>query len=95
MQILVSSKSLFNCLNKISFYDGDFVTGINVNNGNELIIYTRQTSVSLIVEVIGDTLLYPQEGKRWDWVRDLVSRVPEQPIILNLTPLNVNVIFQY
>jgi hypothetical protein len=35
------------------------------------------------------------EGRRWDWVLDLMGNVDEQPVVLDIHPKCVNVIFQY
>lgn len=36
-----------------------------------------------------------QAGRKWDWVLELVSRVDEQPIVLDIHEKTINVIFQY
>ena len=32
---------------------------------------------------------------RWDWIKDLMNKVEEQPIVLKFYPDIVNIIFQY
>ncbi len=36
-----------------------------------------------------------QDCRRWDWIANLVNRIPEQPIQLKLEPQNTQVIFNY
>ena len=94
MQILVSSKSLAACLNKIPFNEGDFIKSIGAN-GKEIIFYSKTTSASVIVEPMENDRLWPMQDHRWDWVKELLNLVSEQPVIITITPINVNVIFQY
>ena len=94
MNFLVSSKSLAICLNKIPFSEGDFVTSIAAN-GKEIIFYSQQTSTSIMVEPMENDKLWPMREHRWDWVQNLMNSVSEQPVIITITPLNVNVTFQY
>jgi len=94
MNFIVSSKSLAGCLNRIPFDEGDFITSIAAN-GKEIIFYGKTTSTSVIVEPMEDDRLWPIRDHRWDWIRNLMNVVSEQPVIITITPLNVNVTFQY
>ena len=94
MTFMVSSTSMAACLNNFHFEDGDFITNI-AENGNEIIFYGKTTSASVIVEPMENDRLWPMQDHRWDWVKGLLNLVPEQPVIITITPINVNVIFQY
>lgn len=94
MNFLVSSKSLAVGLNKIALNNGDFITGMAAN-GKEIIFYSKETSVSIMVEPLENDKMWPVRDHRWDWVRDLMNSVSEQPVVITITPLNVNVTFQY
>ena len=94
MNFIVSSKSLAACLNKIPFDEGDFIKSIGTN-GKEIIFYSKTTSASVIVEPMENDRLWPMREHRWDWVRNLMNTASEQPVIITITPLNVNVTFQY
>ena len=94
MTFMVSSTSMAACLNNFHFEDGDFITNI-AENGNEIIFYGKTTSASVIVEPMENDRLWPMQDHRWDWVKELLNLVSEQPVIITITPINVNVIFQY
>ncbi len=93
MKILVSSRCLATCMGKIDFEGGEYITSIKLNN-DELIFFTENKSVSLIVFVIisGDVSV---RCHRWDWVKRLVTKIEEQPILLDINNDFCNVIFQY
>jgi hypothetical protein len=93
MKIIVSSKSMYNCLKGI-YFDNESVISVYLNR-NELIFYTSKRSVSLLVESSEQMALYNQADRRWDWVCELLKSVGEQPIVMEITDKKLDVIFQY
>lgn len=95
MRLIASSKTLANQLAKIDF-EKDNVNSVSIE-GNTLWIHAQNHSVELFVEKSNIFFKSPlqQTGRRWDWVKQLVSSVEEQPIVLEIHENVVNVIFQY
>jgi hypothetical protein len=93
MKILMSSKLLASKLKEIDF-EKESVERVTLDN-DELILITQTSSVKFHVHVLEFKASVKQDGRRWDWVKSLVSRVEEQPIVLQIFDNVVNVIFQY
>ncbi|MDD4972013.1 MAG: hypothetical protein PHT07_21510 [Paludibacter sp.] len=94
MKILVSSKSLADCLNKLDLED-EIIERI-VPNADEITFITAYHSVKLLCGAITDFRpMIIQSGRRWDWIKKLVNVVDEQPIVVEINKERVNVIFQY
>jgi hypothetical protein len=93
MKLLLSSKVLASKLNEIDF-ETDEVKRVSLND-NELMLITLKKSVVIPVHVVIFKASENQEGRGWDCVRSLVSRVEEQPIVLQIYDNVLNVIFQY
>lgn len=99
MKVLVSSKALANKLSEIDF-DNDSVYNVALNpvgntNTCVLSINTTKYSVKITVESIIFKAAVIQEHRRWDCIRDLVNKVDDQPIVLEINERVTNVIFQY
>lgn len=99
MKILVSSKALAKKLSEINF-DNDDVYNVTLNPiGNtttcELSVNTKTQSFKIMVESIIFRASMNQEGRRWDCIKDLLSMVADQPVVLNITGYTTSVIFQY
>ena len=94
MTFMVSSTSMAACLNNFHFEDGDFITGMEMK-GNEFLLISKNTSASVTVEGDDDGKLWPISEHRWNWVKELLNLVPEQPVVITITPMHINVIFQY
>ena len=99
MKILVSSKTLAIHLKEIDFTGGEYMVSACLkkeSNHYDLILSTENKAVSIPVEVLIHTVLpYKQHNRRWDWVKELVSKVDEQPVTLEICEQIINVIFQY
>jgi hypothetical protein len=93
MKILISSKLLASKLKEIDF-EKESVERVTLDK-DELILITQTSKVNFHVRVLQFKASVKQEGRRWDWVKSLVSRVEEQPIVLHIFDNVVNVIFQY
>jgi uncharacterized protein (UPF0218 family) len=94
MKILVSSKHLAAKLNEIDF-NNDKVMSIG-DNVTEVIIKTINRDIELYAEIlIFSANPIDQQERRWDWIKELVNKVDEQPICLDIKEKFVNVIFQY
>jgi len=103
MKILVSSKALAKKLSEINF-DNDDVHNVVLNPDKrvvgaftscEMSINTRTQSVKIMVEAVVFKAAVVQDNRRWDCIKDLVSMVADQPIVLHITENCTNVIFQY
>ena len=99
MKIMVSSKTLAIRLKQIDFEGGEYVTLASLirvkSSQAELVLSTENKSVSIPVEILEHTMDYDQHNRRWDWIKDLVNKVDEQPITLEIYEQVVNVKFQY
>ena len=93
MKILLSSKLLALKLKEIDF-EKESVERVTLDK-DELILITQTSSVKFQVNVLEFKASVKQDGRRWDWVKSLVSRVEEQPIVLQIFHNVVKVIFQY
>jgi len=103
MKILVSSKALANKLSEIDFNNDDVYNVVlnpdkrvaGVFGTCEMSINTKTQSVKIMIEAIVFKAAVVQENRRWDCIKDLVSMVADQPIVLHITENCTNVIFQY
>jgi hypothetical protein len=93
MKILISSKYLAKKLEKIDF-EKESVERVSLDK-DEFILITQKSAIRFQVHVLEFKQSVKQDGRRWDWVKSLVSRVEEQPIVLHIFDNVVNVIFQY
>jgi hypothetical protein len=93
MKIIVSSKSLAACLNKLDL-ESNHIERI-VANGDELTFINRLQSEDLSCVISFFQPMLRQIDTRWDWVKKLVNQVDEQPIVLNISENDVQVIFTY
>lgn len=95
MKAIISSKVLANRLQEIDF-NSDFVERVElIESTGEIKIYSIQGVVLSIMGHVRYNAVIPQRGRRWDSVRDLLTGLPDQPIVLEVTPKNVSVIFDY
>jgi hypothetical protein len=92
MKLLISSKTLATGLSKIDLS----ITKVELS-GDELLLWSGsdyiQVRIGYRISEHGQSLY--QNGVRWDWVKRLVDKVDEQPIILDISERSVNIIFQY
>ena len=93
MKILMSSKLLASKLKEIDF-EKQSIERVTLDK-DELILITETSSVKFHVHVLEFKASVKQDGKRWDWIKSLVSRVEDHPIVLQIFDNVVNVIFQY
>jgi hypothetical protein len=94
MKIVVSSKSLAICLNKLNL-ETEYVLSVTLKD-KILRFNTLKHSVEIYVEPNTSEPTYiRQENRRWDWVKKLVNQVNDQPISVEISESSVNLIFQY
>jgi hypothetical protein len=94
MKILLSSKSLAICLNKLDLELSPMVR--IVTDGDTLTFITGSQSSDLFgIHICGWVPMIKQHDRRWDWIKELVQKVSEQPIVLDIREEKVDVIFQY
>ena len=93
MKVLISSKHLASELNKIDFLE-DNVNGIKSDNDGIYIMTNNQT-FKIHCEILQDEFMRNQDNVNWGWIKLLVNKVDEQPMILDIRNQRVDVIFQY
>lgn len=93
MKLLVSSKRLHGALSKFDF-DTDCIVRVNLEDSELLLISNKQTE-KVWLDIIEFKPSLAQDGPRWDWVRQLMSGITEQPVVLNISEKKVEVVFQY
>ncbi len=101
MKFIISSKYLATKLSEINF-DNDNVYKVcyDVSSRNEktLIIFTNNTTVTLRVDMIVEeptTNSIKQSTRRWDWLKQLVKLVEDQPVLIRITEHTLDTTFQY
>lgn len=93
MKILISTKQLARELSKINFKK-EFVRQV-LGEKNKLTLCTDEQNVEIDCEIIEFEPRINQQDRRWDWVKQTVERVSEQPVVLFIHENNINVIFNY
>ncbi len=94
MKTIISSKYLARELKKIRFASGEYVCEVEIKDKLFSII-TNIKTIELDAEYSEDCEKLNQSGARWDWVRDLVVKVDEQPIILLMYSKRVTIVLNY
>lgn len=93
MRFLISSCHLKEQLSKIDF--SSEIVQDAVLRKDSLTLTTESTTVEIILEPVGLFIVSCPKNVRWDWVKDLVSRVESQPIVLQFHNHHLDVIFQF
>ena len=93
MKIIVSSKQLAVKLNEFDF-ENDSIQAVRAENSN-LYLDSQKKTVEIWCEIYEFRARIIQENVRWDWIRNLVNKVDEQPVVLKISMNLVNVIFHY
>ena len=103
MRILMSSKSLSDSLKKIDF-DDESVLEVKLEDKNTLKIYTEFQEISIQCEGLHTQRNYLPDGmcetavqrmRRWDFLRQLVSAIEDQPIHIDISHDFLSVEFIY
>ncbi len=94
MKVIVSSETLALTLKKMDL-DNNPVNKIASTDGGLIAFIHNDSSVVRLHCEVSDSGACEQNDARWDWVRDLVNSVPEQPIVLDIQEQRVKVIFEY
>lgn len=93
MKILISTKQLAQDLSKIDF-ETEIVRQV-IGEKDKLILCTDEQNVEIDCHVVEIESIIIQENRRWDWVKQIVEQVNEQPVVLAISEHNINVIFSY
>jgi len=93
MKIIVSTKQLAAKLNEFDF-ENDLIQAVRGENSN-LYLDSQQKTVEIWCEIIQFKARVEQGGARWDWLRDLMNNVDEQPVMVIFTNNHIQVIFNY
>lgn len=101
MKFLVSSKVMGSTLNGIDL-ETNCISRVLIDKDKvTFFIGTDNVAEIWIEPVVGDRKLFEQpvlieqDNRRWDWVKQLMNRVPDQPIVMEISERIVNIIFQY
>lgn len=100
MKLLVSSKALAKELSEINFSEetimmAELMIGERSASRRLTLYGTKKGVAQLPVESKDMSQCLNQSKVRWDWVYDAVSKIPEQPIVLDIYESGINVILQY
>ena len=93
MKIIVSTKQLADKLNEFDFKN-DSIQAVRAENSN-LYLDSRNKTVEIYCEIIEFEARVEQRGAKWYWLKDLVNKVDEQPVLLVFTEGCVKIIFHY
>lgn len=94
MKFLVSSSNLANKLRLLS--ETEFVKELVLETRHKMSIVTNEKTISVEVEAIrNETVSVKQDNRRWDWVKQLMCQVSDQPIVIDAHENVTNIIFQY
>lgn len=93
MKVLVSSKQLADKLKEIDF-NCDNVEYVSLE-GDYLSLMTRTKVVELYVASDERNNTIVQTDRRWDWIKETVSQIDEQPIVLDIQQWQTKVILEY
>ena len=97
MKIVLSSLSLSKRLQEIDS-DKEWVKSVSIVDGISFLINTNLKTLSLVCDCNIKrlhTTIIDQHNVRWDWIKETVSKVSEQPIVLSITEKQTDLIFQY
>lgn len=97
MRLLVSSKNLAKKLSEIP--ESESVCRATLNPDGQqgsgiLTLITQERSIDVSVHILKFEASVKQNNIRWDWISDIVSKVNEQPMILEIHEKVTNVVFQ-
>jgi len=93
MKILVSSKMLAHKLNQFDF-GKESIEEVALK-GRYIYFHSPSKFVKSECAIIVYTGKVKQEDRRWDWVKELLNKADEQPVVLVISQQKIDVIFQY
>ncbi len=94
MKIIVSSKALGNKLKQIKFSQTE-VYEVQISDGL-MSIFTTEKVVRIAVEPIEKTTqVVSQKGTKWDWLRQVLLCVTDQPVVLEISEYRVRLSFDF
>lgn len=95
IKALISSKELAEVLNKIDIEKNSILSVHATQKYISINILGWQNRVHLANIIEYDLKSYSQINYRWDWIKDLMNQVDEQPVVLEIMEKKVRVIFEY
>jgi hypothetical protein len=103
MKVLVSSKYLYSKLRELDLENESVVRVMflkilrDVRYENSLVLVTQKNNVTIDVEPLGiiAPVTIDQTDRRWDWIKKTVVFIPDQPIVLEISEKEVNIILTY
>jgi hypothetical protein len=95
MKTILSSKYLYNRLKEIDF-DNDSVLMVAYSGRNRMSLHTACGKVvHLNCDCEERFWVIDQNNRRWDCVKDLCKKMPDQPIVLIITVDHVKISVDY
>lgn len=97
MEFIISSKYLAKLLSVIDFYNDNVNSVWYDSSTNRLTIKTNHNSIDIRVTMINTPIVTSinQSNRRWDWLNKLVTSVEDQPIVIRISEMTLNITFQY
>lgn len=102
MRIIVNNKALYAALEKLTDKNGlriircDLIKQANKTAKLFGLVNQEHKYEFVICESShDDCFVEGLTGRRWDWVMDICNQTSEQPIVFEVHPNVLNVIFQY
>lgn len=91
MKLLVSSKNIAHSLNRLGEENINLVTLRN----NELKLKTDKKEIIILARQLSEEETIITKGIRWDWVKQLLNLVPEQPVTMEISKNRASIMFEY
>lgn len=93
MKIIISSKQLAVKLNEFDFKN-DSIQSVTAKN-SYVYLHSKEKTVEIWCEIIEFRARVEQDGARWDWLKILVNKIDEQPMVLLFKKGAVQAMFHY
>jgi hypothetical protein len=93
MRIVISSKYLASQL-KVVNLETAFVAKIT---DNKLILFFETGTIDININSCSNSMGgdFMQQNKRWDWLYDIVSKIEDIPIVLDINQNKLNLIIEF
>lgn len=96
MRIVISSKYLAAKLKVINFKTA-FVWNVKITN-NQLVLFFETGTITIDINSCSDLIggdFKMCSNKRWDWLYDIVSKIDDIPIVLDINHNKLNLIIEF
>ena len=93
MKILVSSTRLFDVLSEFDF-KSDSIKQVRAENGC-IYLDSNTKTINLYCDIFNFKARVDQNGRRWDWIKKIVSKMEDQPIVVTMLPEGNNITLMF